>query len=162
MRSARFDFDAAVEPAWGLLRAFEKPADWIVTSAICSDEFFRNPLLRYEDEQDYWYADLDEIYVRYVSNDANFGNNIGDWPVTFTDYVKAHFAYRIVYSITSDKERHLLVEKELENRMTTAKNRDAMAGPARFAAEGSWSRSRRGGRRSGPFGDGGTTGSLTG
>ena len=111
---------------------------------------------------DYWYADLDEIYVKYVSNDANFGGDIGDWPATFTEYVKSYFAYRIVFSLTSDKQRHAMVQAELDNRLTTAKNRDAMAGPARFPASGSWTRSRRGGRRGGSFGDGGTTGSLTG
>jgi hypothetical protein len=31
------------------------------------------PLTDYADEVAYWFSDLDEIYVRYVSDDANFG-----------------------------------------------------------------------------------------
>ena len=162
MRSARFDYDAAVEPSWGLKRAFEKPPDWVVTSAVASDEYFTTPLIgrQYVDEADYWYADLDEIYVRYVSDDTNFGMNIGDWPVAFTEYVKAHFAFRVIHSLTKDKERWQLVGREVEKRRLNAQNRDAMAGPTQFPAKGSWVSSRRGGR--GPLGDGGQSGSLTG
>lgn len=164
MRSARFDYDPAVEPSWGLRRAFEKPADWVVTSAVAADEYFYSPLIgkQYVDEADYWYADLDEIYVRYVSDDSNFGLNIGAWPAAFTEYVKAHFAYRAVHALTKDKERWKIVEEELEQRKLNAQNRDAMAGPTQFPPAGSWVKSRQGGRRRGPLGDGGQGGSLTG
>jgi hypothetical protein len=162
MRSVRLDFDPAVEPAWGLRRAFLKPDDWVITSAIAQDEFFNTPLLNYVDEADYWYADLDEIYVRYVSNHADFGNNIGEWPSTFAEYVKAHFAYRIIHKLTADKERWQLVRDERDDRKLLAKNKDAMGDPTKFAAEGAWNRSRRGSGRKGPLGDGGTTGSLIG
>jgi hypothetical protein len=50
--------------------AFAKPTDWVDTSAVCQDEYFRVPLLQYADEVGYWFADLDEIYVKYVSDGA--------------------------------------------------------------------------------------------
>lgn len=162
IRSSRLDYDASVEPPWGYIRAFLKPSDWVITIGMASDEYFNSPLLLYVDEQDYWYADLDEIYIRYISNHADYGNNLGEWPATFADYVAAFFAYRIVHSLTNDKDRWRLVGDEMEKRKTTAKNKDAMADPTRFAAEGSWVQSRRGARRGGPFGDGGSSGSLTG
>lgn len=68
MRATRVDYDTGITPQWGYRRAFAKGSDWVATSAVCYDEFFRTPLLRYVDEVGYWFADVDEIFVRYVSD----------------------------------------------------------------------------------------------
>lgn len=162
MRTALMTYNPAIEPPFGYRRGFDKPDDWVTTSSVCSDEFFNTPLLRYSDEAGVWYADLDDIYVRYISNDASYGMDLGNWPSSFAEYVKGYFALRTVRAISSDAERWKEVMVEMERRKITAKNRDAQADPTRFAAESGWQRARRGGRRRGPFGDGGTTGSLTG
>ena len=41
-----------------------------------------------------------------------------------------------------------------------AKNKDCQGDPPKFPAQGSWSRSRMGGRARGPMRDGGNTGNL--
>ena len=53
MRTTQVDYDTSVEPGFGYHRAFVKPDDWVLTSAVCEDEFFRSPLLRYWDEAGY-------------------------------------------------------------------------------------------------------------
>jgi len=159
MRAIRVDYDTDISPDYGYRRGFSKPSDWVITSALCSDEYFKVPLTRYVDEADYWYTDIDEIYVRYVSNDDTYGNDYTLWPATFTDYVAAHFASKIIMKLTADEKKRDSVIKWEETQFKKAKSRSAMVGPQQFPAPGSWvsSRSRLGSRR-----DRGSRGSLLG
>lgn len=160
MRSSQIDYDPAVAPDWGFNRAFTKPTDWATTSAVCSDEYFRSPLLRYADEAGYWYADIDTIYVRYVSTDVSYGGNLGAWPETFSSYVQAEFASRIIMKLANSEASFNRVSKLRDKALIDAKNRSAMTGPTTFPARGNWSlsRNRFPNRRDG----GNTQGSLIG
>lgn len=148
MRTIRIDYDPAIEPEYGYQRAFLKPTDWINTSAICSDESFTVPLLRYVDEAGYWYSDYDEMYVRYVSNDSGYGNDLGRWPESFKDFVAAHFASKIAHKI-GGKTLAIIAKEERKTSLTDALNSCAMALPTRFPARGSWSNARAGSRSRG-------------
>lgn len=162
MRSSKFTYDTAITPAWGYRRAVAKPSDWVVTSALCTDEYFRQPLLQYSDEAGYWYSDHDDIYVRYVSDHANFGGDMSLWPANFTEYVKTYFASRIVFKLTSDKTLADAMNKRnglLDQALKTARSSDAMADPPKFFPTGSWNRARQGGYSGN---DGGNPGSLIG
>jgi len=149
MRTVRIDYDADITPSYGNRRAFTKPDDWVITSAVCSDEYFNTPLLRYVDETGYWYADIDEIYVRYVSNDSSYGSDLSLYPATYADFVAAHFASKVIFKLTSDEKKRNSVIKWEEKKLKIAKNKDAMAGPTQFPAPGNFvqSRSRLGGHR---------------
>ncbi len=167
MRTIRIDYDPGIEPDYGYHRAFDKPSDWILTSAVCEDEFFRVPLLRYVDETGYWFADLDTIYVRIVSNDASYGGDLSIWPRSFSEFVVTHFASKIIMKV-SDDEALLALFINTQNpahsmrgrALLQAKSRCAMASPSQIVAPGRWSLSRTRGvnRRDG----GGTTGNLIG
>ena len=165
MRTIQIDYDTGITPTYGYARAFNKPTDWILTSAVCSDEFFRVPLTRYVDEAAYWYADIDTIYVRYVSNDANYGGNLAGWPRSFTEFVEAHFASKIILKVSSSEEKlRAFVNPEnpkhsIRGRaLLHAKSRCAMASPTQVPATGSWSRSRGSGSSRGDLGN--TSGNL--
>jgi uncharacterized protein YneR len=160
MRTIQIDYDDSVEPDFGYSRAFAKPDDWVRTAALCADEFFRSPLTRYFDEAGYWYSDLDTLYVRYVSNDENYGMNLGAWPINFRDFVAAHFASRIVAKVKTGDDEVKRVEKVREGYLLKAKNKSALNGPTSFPARGNWglARNRFPNRRDG----GGTTGNLIG
>lgn len=164
MRSTRLDYDPGIDPQWGYRRAFPKPDDWVATSALCVDEYFRSPLLAYSDEAAYWYADYDQIYVKYVSDHADWGGDMSKWPYTFVEYVKAYFASRVVGKLSGDKAvmDYLLHPKTglVAERLRVAKNRAAMTGPTTFPVTGAWANARAG-QRSG-WKDGGNTGSLIG
>lgn len=150
IRVAKFDFDASAEPDFGFARGFTKPTDWVNTSGIFQDEDLQTPLTRYADEVGFWYADVDEIYVRYVSDDASYGGDLSRWPASFTDYVKAYFASRIVHKLTGSAERRdfLLGPVGRENRgyvnrtLLIAKNKAAMALPTTFPSRGTWTAAR--------------------
>lgn len=159
MRSVRVDYDTDVTPEYGYQRAFSKPTDWVITSSFCSDEYFTTPVTRYVDEAGYWFADIDEIYLKFVSDDADWGNDLSLWPATFTDFVAAHFATKIIMKLTADEKKREQVIKWEERQQKIAKNKDSMAGPQQFPAPGNFvqSRYRLGGSR-----DRGSRGQLIG
>ena len=160
MRAVQVDYDPSLEPDFGYGYAFTKPDDWLLTAAVCEDEYFKIPLNQYADEKGFWYADIDPIYVRYVSNDVDYGLDLGKWPQTFAEYVALHFASRIIIKLSESHEKFANIVKLREKALIVAKNKAAMANPAAFSAKGSWSRARiRGSRR----GDGGNSnGNLIG
>ena len=160
MRTVQIDYDAGVEPSFGYSRAFSKPSDWVLTSSVCADEFFRSPLTRYWDEAGYWYSDLDTLFVRFVSSDAAYGLNINAWPDSFREFVEVHFATKIILKLSNSDTELERLTKLREKLLTTAKSRAAMSEPTSFPARGAWSlsRNRFPNRRDG----GGTTGNLIG
>lgn len=166
MRAGMWDFDPDATPEFGYRYAFGKPDDWILTSAVCSDEYFKEAVTEYADEEDWWTSDTTPLYIKYVSNDAQFGADLGRWPSTFADYVSAYLAGQIVLSLTGDKEiaSALLHPKTgiIDRTKLVAKNRAQMTQPTKYPQRGSWVRARAGMRRRGPMGDGGTGSALTG
>lgn len=159
-RAIRLDYDTDITPEFGYRYAFQKPTDWVSTAAVSSDEYFNTNLTQYSDEQGYWYSDETILYVKYVSNHADWGGNLADWPQRFADYVSAYFAEKIIRKLTSDDERVLEVRDALKRNELEAKNHDVMGEPTRFPPQGAWNRSRYGTR--GSRDDRGNRGSLIG
>jgi len=157
-RFVRLDYDTAVTPSFGYNRAFSKPTDWVKTAGICSDEFFTAPLLHYTDEAGYWYASIDQIYVKYVSNGASYGSDLSVWSQAFADFAAAHFARKIVTKLTGDENKRNEVIALEEKLLGQAQNLDASASPQKFPAPGNWASSRLMSRS----GDRGNRGSLIG
>jgi hypothetical protein len=155
-------------PEGGFNRACDKPHDWVSTSGVFEDEFLKNPLLGYADEINYWFSDRDVIYVKYVSDDAAYGLDLSRWPSTFTDYVKAYFAGRIVHKLPGGAERREFLygppgrpdKGYIERCLMLAKNKAAMALPATFPSRGTWAAARH--RGQGFRRDGGSTTQLIG
>lgn len=161
MRTVQIDSDPDISPNFGLTFGFSKPEDWIRTCAFSTDERFNTPYRDYRDEAGTWYADVDPIYVRYVSNDSAYGADMSLWPSSFIAFVGAFFAYEIVFKLTSDKERIALVKRELRDRKRDALNKDAMNEGTQMPVKGSWVRSRFG-RGTPGSNDGGSRGNLIG
>ncbi len=101
MRSQKITYDPSISPTWGFRRVFDVPSDHVRTCALCSDEQFEIPLINYREEANFWYTDIDIIYVRFVSQDTNYGFDLSLWPQSFTEFVKAHFAYKISPTVTA-------------------------------------------------------------
>jgi hypothetical protein len=162
MRSARLDYEPSIQPDWGFNRAFTKPTDWVLTSGVFQDERMLSPLTAYADERGYWFTDLDQIFVKYVSDDPVYGGDLSRWPQSFVEYVKAFMAEKIIRKLPGGMDRVADVEKVLAKALITAKNRTAMTQPTTFPTRGTWARARLGGRRLlGTF-DGGNQNQLIG
>lgn len=141
-RTSKFTHSSAVETSFGFLRVFEKPADWITTSRLCSDEYLQEPLIHYRDEGGYWYADLDDLYVQYITDDASFGGDLTLWPETFVRFIRYYLAREICMSLTQDNSRYDKLEAELGRLRTDARSKDAMNQPTQFPPAGRWTRAR--------------------
>jgi hypothetical protein len=146
-RSMMYDYSPSVEPEFGFRRAFDKPTDWKRTSALASDEFFTNPLTdrQYNDEAGYWYADLDTIYVKYVSNDSAYGGALSRWPQAFVKYVQAIMAAEITLTLAGNKTSRDDMLAIAERQLTDAASKNAMAAGAKFPPRSGWVQARSGG-----------------
>ena len=152
-RSIQMDYDPDIEPTFGYNRAFPLPTDYVITVAVCSDEFFLEPLLNYSDEGRHWYSDLDTMYVRYVSDDDAYGLNINDWPGWFEEFVSAYFASKIIWKLAASEDKLKTIQKEVERTKKIALNKDAMGDPAKFFPPGTWTQSRHRNRGRGDRGN---------
>lgn len=144
-RSAQVEFSPDTTPSFGYRRAFDKPADWIRTSAISSDEYFVTPLVEYVDEADFWYASIDTIYVRYVSSDTTYGGDLSRWPASFRRYAAFTLAMHIAPKLTAlSDEKIKLLHSQHKKALADARSKDAMNQPPGFPPQGSFVSARHG------------------
>ncbi len=145
LRSVALDYDPDVMPAFGHARAFRQPDDLIRLNAISADAYFGQPLLAYLDEAGFWYADLDRVYLSYVSDDAGYGGDLSRWPASLAEAAARWIASVAAHGFNKAEAQIQRMELAADRAFATARNRDAMKQPTRFAPAGSWSRSRHGG-----------------
>lgn len=136
------------EASFGYAYQFEKPEDLVRVAAVSANDRFNPPLRDYVDEGGFWYADVDPLYVRFVSDDNEFGMNMGEWPHSFAEYVEAYFASKIVIDLTSDDAKRAAILHPrngiLALALKAARSNDAMKDPSRSAPAGTWTTSRAG------------------
>lgn len=145
-RSIETTASVTVTPSFGYANAFDKPSDWVRTTVISGSNTFKPPLLQYTDEGGVWYADVTPLYIKYVSSDDTYGNNLTIWPTTFADFVALRLAFRACPRTTQNESKLQMITKELKLAQNGAVAKDGMNNPADFPPAGSWTASRSGGR----------------
>lgn len=140
-RTVKLDFNASITPAFGLTRAFTKPTDFVRTSNFCYDEFLVIPIIEYTEEQGHWYTEVDEVYVKYVSNDEEYGFDYTLWPATFSYFVAAYLAVRSSNRIVPAQGVEQVI-REYEDAKDNALFKDAIEGPTQYLPTGRWAQSR--------------------
>ena len=161
-RAIKIEFDPSVAPDFGFTRGFAKPSDWVRTAVVSASEYFRPPFKDYQfsDEAGFWFADVDTLYVKLVSDGADYGGDLGSWPESFARYFETYLASRVAWKITRDKKTVAAIQDELKRLLKGATAKDAMNSGTSVPPEGSWNRARGGrgrGRR-----DGGSRSQLIG
>lgn len=143
-RAVSIDSDSSITPAFGYQAGFPKPSDWIRTSLVSTTETFDPPLRYYQDQQGYWLANADTLYVRYVS--STFGLNLSNWPADFAEYVGVALARTIAPRITQNDNLLAQIEAREEKYRKRAMANDAMDQPPSPWPTGTWvaGRIRRG------------------
>jgi hypothetical protein len=146
MRSREYTYSPSVTPGFGLEYGFDIPEDLVLLCGVFSDAGMTNPYRNYRVESGFWYSDIDTLFIRYVSNDEQYGGDLSLWPESFSEYVAAHLAFKTAVPITgsTDKRDDMfgLADKKL---LPAALARDAFSEPTRMVQTGSWVRSRLGG-----------------
>lgn len=143
MRAIQVDSSASVTPTFGFNYAFTKPSDFVRLYNFGSTETFDPPLMTVVDEPNYWFANVDPLYVKYVSNDNAYGGDTSIWSETYADYIMTRLAIKTCKRITGkapDTDMFALEKKAL----AVARSQDAMDEPPGFPPRGTWVNSRRG------------------
>lgn len=143
MRMVRIDSDAASTPTFGFSYAFTKPTDLVRLDAISADPTFSGPLEVYEVEAGNFYANVDPIFMRYVSNGDDYGNDLSLWPGTFSLWVGHWLATQIAPRLKNDLDMERL-EKRTTTFLRDARSKDAQMERTRYKPLGQWARSRLG------------------
>lgn len=143
-RTVELTASTSTTPAFGYQFAFDKQNDHIRTVGVASDEYFINPLTQYTDEAAWWFADIEVIYVRYISNDSQYGNDFSLWPANFTEYVEFYLAYKVAPRLTGVEYSETGLLKKMKLQLGEAKATDAMESPTKFPPKGNWASSRQG------------------
>lgn len=143
-RSIAISYNPSYTPPFGYRYAFNKPPDYLRTTAISADPYFNQPLEQYSDEDTYWFSDLATIYVRYISNDSHFGMDLTKWPESFKQFVAAHFADKIIGKLTHDESKRDGMAKRRAQLLASARGKDGLNEEVKYFPMGSWSRARRG------------------
>lgn len=146
LRSAKMEPETGIETAFGWQFAFEIPSDYERLSALGNDEFFRTSLTadQYAVEGDYWLANDDTLYARWISSDQEFGFDSGKWTVSFRDYLECYMAFRSCEPITSSRSLKGEIAQEMAESLKEGKSNDAMGEGVKFRPQGNWARSRGG------------------
>jgi hypothetical protein len=150
LRSIELTYSPSITPDFGHRYAFDKPTDWVRTALVATDEFFRHAMTGYVDEASYWFADIDTIFVRYVSSDTQYGADLSLWPPNFTRFVEHSLAEKVAKSTTSSDADVEGLERKVKRLLLKARSTDAMDEatqtiPSRWAAARIASRSRENG-----------------
>jgi uncharacterized protein YneR len=158
IRSIKPESSTTITPPFGHEFAFEKPSDLVRLAGFCSDEFFTNPITDYVTESDYWFAHQEDVYIRYVSNDSEYGFDFGKWPVDFTNWVEHELAERVAPRLTGLEYDSDKLANKVKKAKRDASATDAQEQGAKFPPPSSWQLARTGRSRS----DRGRRGSLIG
>lgn len=143
-RTVKLYASTDIEPDFGYRYAFPKPEDYVRTCAISNNEFFSDSMTQYSDEAGFFFADLDEIYVKYVSDDQDYGRNMALWPESFVRYVQAYLAWEVTPRITNSKTSRDEMQKLMEKLLSGAQAKDGVNRPTTFPSRGMWATARQG------------------
>jgi hypothetical protein len=135
-KTVKLSNDDAVDPEFAYDYAFAVPSDMIRIDKISGDEYFRFPA-EYLREGDYFFADTDEIYVRYLSNEQV--TTPTTWPTYVFNLVAAELARGCGALPGADLQN---AEYKYEEYKSEAYSTDAQRNPPEVISSGSWTRSR--------------------
>lgn len=156
MRAIQIDASEDTVPGFGYQSAFEKPADVLKVNMISASPYFSTVLRDCQDQNGWWLANIDPIYVRYVSSTLVVDAVM--MPADYAEYVGAYLALQISPRITQKGQDEVLaLEKKVQRYLVRARANDAMDQPPGIRPHDTWvtSRSGRGGQKLYPS-DGGS------
>lgn len=133
-------------PTFGYANAFAKPTNFVRLSELCADEYFKSPVAQFDERGGYFYSDLEELYIGYVSKHATLGYNLDLWTESFTLYVALYLAVRIAPRLAPDMKVELIQAPGnigLQAAKENALSKDAVQGGTQFLPPGNWVNSRR-------------------
>ena len=144
IKAVQGEYSTSIEPPFGLSRAYDKPDDMRRLASLCPDEYFTQPLIhgQYMDEAGYWFTDSETLYIRYVSDDTDYGLDSARWTASFKEYIECDLAWKACETLTNSTTKRREIERDRMNALKGAKSHDSMAEGVKFPPRGSWASSR--------------------
>lgn len=142
LRTIQWDADTDVEPLFGMPNAFSLPSDFVRIRHICTDEDQTTEDQTYRREGSYVYSGYSTLYLTYVSNDADFGGDLGKFTQLYSDAFSADLAWRSGLPVTKDFGTKANLEVTKTRLLINAKRKDAVDERVKFKPMSSWVRSR--------------------
>lgn len=143
-KALEWNYNSAIDPDFGYQYAFDIPSDYVRLSEISADEDFHYPLRRYTKEGDYFYSDLQTIYLKYISNDSSYGTDYSKFTKSFEHMTATYMAMELCPALNKSESKRDELKKMYREYELKAKNIDFMELPTRFPPQSSWARARRG------------------
>lgn len=143
-KTMKMTAEPSIEPDFGYRYAFEKSDDWCRTVAISANEYFSEPYNMFNDEAAFIWSPVDILYVKFVSDDNDYGRNYALWSPSFFEYVSAYHAWKIVGRVTTNKTSREELDGIMEKHLANAQGKDGVNRPVAYPSRGSWVHSRHG------------------
>lgn len=144
MRAIQADHSTSFTPTFGFAYAFTKPTDFIRLYQLSANEELEPPLFDMVDEPNYWFANFDPIFAKYISSDTAYGGDLSIWPETFAVYHALYLATRICKRVSGSFPSEEM-KRDLKRAQADASSKDALNEPPKFPPLNTWVRSRSGG-----------------
>ncbi|MGH6816456.1 MAG: hypothetical protein ACREC6_12200 [Hyphomicrobiaceae bacterium] len=146
-RTVAIEQDPSLAPAFGFSYAFDKPTDFVRLTAISASPTLMPTLDDYVDEPALgaaaWHANVDPLYVGYVSNDAQYGGNLTLWPESFVRAVEFDLAVKVgPHLVSLDGTALAALERQSFRALLRAKSLAAMNEPIKRPPPGRLVKSR--------------------
>lgn len=144
-QGVQLDYDPSYTPGYGYRRVFALPDEFVRLVALSDNEMFEPAYRQYHIDARHIFADLDVLYMRFVSSSEDYGLDFSKWPPNFTAFVEHDFAFRICRRVTGSGRTKKEIEGDRHNKLAEARSTDAAEEPSSVQPQGSWTRAR--GRR---------------
>lgn len=145
MRDVELSYSPSVAASFGYQYDFDKPEDWVRTALVSADGSFKMAYRHYEDKGAYWSADIDTLYVRFVSDHVQNGGDLSLWTPGLTTFAEQRLAWKVARITTGSKTDADELEISQRRMLIQAKSIDAMDEASRPVPQGSWISARRAG-----------------
>ncbi len=142
LRTQQWEADTDLEPLFGRPYVFTLPDEFCRIRLIATDERQENEDLTYKREGRLIYSDHPTLYVTFVSNDADYGLDLGKYPALYTKAFGAQLALDAALPINKSEATRNNRLGIAERDFRIARGVDAVDERVKRKPVSSWVRSR--------------------
>lgn len=135
--------DDQLEPIPGFTYAFNKPDNWLRTITIAPTSLFTEEAV-YRDEGGKIYANIETLYIRFISSALADATGAAQWPTSFAKVVSAYLAQECAERISGSNTEGDRLAAQYKAILASAKNKDALDQSKMILRPGNWVRAMRG------------------
>jgi hypothetical protein len=142
-KTEEINADTGQTPIPGFAFVFDKPLYWLRTISISQTSRFDTEAI-YRDENNKIHANVDTLYIRFISYERSTDEQIENWPPSFAKAMSAYLANTCAVRISGSKSDADALRALYRDALASAKNKDALDQAQMFTAPGNWIRAMRG------------------